>query len=496
MKSQSSKEQDSAPKFDNFESYIKFAKNCGAVIMPDNKLGLETPDRLKNEKERESYVWYRYQSMLHAFCMHYYNPFGYNFLKEQISKLQLSNENQILLNTLMSDMSDYVEKAVKDFDSYLTDIDEIFEDLELNEDICRNYVAAITINEVYKFICEQYNSRYIKDWHLILAYFAYDSGVNYEFSIPTFEYVCTQLQMLYNKLSKWGGINDLTTFFINGVIKANESLKNYDTEFEAIFEISVKDNRIASSGVFIMSAKYIKFNDGFVWIYHPKHPTGEDGYLPLRYELKESRSVYSNISDYITKKLPPILVEANDGRIVKLIGDIQLKECIELIERYTNKPKIAKNQVKPKVERKDLSKQETQVFIRDLKSRYLDYLCASQLDEYKVVCCIEQRITESGACEKEYSFIFTINSDHRKTILVYENAKALRSTYIIEIDTSRYDGCIDNIFAYFASDILNKRQKMANGELNIAYNGIQEMHRIYHKDYLKWCESIQSYRCK
>jgi hypothetical protein len=109
-----------------------------------------------------------------------------------------------------------------------------------------------------------------------------------------------------------------------------------------------------------------------------------------------------------------------------------------------------------------------------------------------VVCCIEQRTTESGAAETEYSFIFTIQKNKRKTLLVFENVNPSRSTYVIEVNTSQYEDCIDNVFAYFASDILNKRQKMANGELRINHPGIRNMNRMFHKNYLNWCASLRN----
>lgn len=61
-----------------------------------------------------------------------------------------------------------------------------------------------------------------------------------------------------------------------------------------------------------------------------------------------------------------------------------------------------------KVEKKELTSAEAKSLCEGLSSRYLDYLCLKQLNNYKVVCCIEHRVNSSGGVSCEYSFIFTI----------------------------------------------------------------------------------------
>ena len=304
--------------------------------------------------------------------------------------------------------------------------------------------------------------------------------------------LCMQkaLRNLHTRLSKNKLVSDPISFIKAGLSKANRIL---GSEGLMTFGLQLKaDTNPPMSGRFYLSPKYIRFMDGYVWFYHPKYPGGADGHLPLRFDLKESRKVYSNISDYLLKRLPPIQVEAQNGCIVKVLSPFSLSECIDLIEHKSEKPNVYKEKVKPSVQRKDIVKNEARTLIKEFKSRYLDYLCASQLDDFKVVCCIEQRTTESGASATEYSFIFTLKSTPRKTLLIFENVNDSRSTYAVSVDTSSYDDCVDNVFAYFASDILNKRQKMASGELRINHAGIRDMKRIFHKDYITWCNAIKS----
>ena len=143
------------------------------------------------------------------------------------------------------------------------------------------------------------------------------------------------------------------------------------------------------------------------------------------------------------------------------------------------------------VEKKEISKTEAQNICKGLKSRYLDYLCAKQLDGYKVVCCIEHRVNSNGAISCEYSFIFTIKETAKKIFLAYENSSESRCTYLHPVAQYSWNKSIEKIYDFFASNEVNKRQLMASRLVDLRLPGNYEYQRILHSDYLSWVDKIK-----
>ncbi|MCM1518242.1 MAG: hypothetical protein NC117_06355 [Pseudoflavonifractor sp.] len=426
--------------------------------------------------------------LMQLFWSCYIEPYGEDYLNQQIEFINDQTTTE-LVKCCLDNIPDFINAEVDNFYEFMDNIASV--DFNLPE--FHKEIPVFGINNVHHFIRDYLATPHIDKWPSLLAFWVYrmnyyDEGNENDND----DILCMQnaIRNLHTRLSKSKLVPDPKSFIKLGEANANRILRS---EGLMTFGLVPKaDNNPPLSGRFLLSPKYLRFMDGFVWLYHPKFPGGADGHLPLKYELKESRKVFSNINHYLLKKLPPIQVEAHNGCIVKVLTPFSLTECIELIEHKSESPNVSKEKAKPTVQRKDFAKSEARTLIKEFKSRYLNYLCASQLDDFKVVCCIEQRTTESGTSATEYSFIFTLKSTPRKTLLIFENVNNSRSTYAVSVDTSSYEDCVDIVFAYFASDILNKRQKMASGELRINHSGIREMKRIFHKDYLTWCDAIKS----
>ena len=147
------------------------------------------------------------------------------------------------------------------------------------------------------------------------------------------------------------------------------------------------------------------------------------------------------------------------------------------------------------VEKKELTASETKNFCEKFKSQFLDKLCMWQLENYKVICCIEHRINTSGAVHDEYSFIFTIKENKEKLFLAYENAAVSRSTYILPISNGTWEQSVENIYNFFASNEINKRQQMASRLVDLKLPGNYEYKRIFHKEDSSWeCKILEFLR--
>lgn len=245
------------------------------------------------------------------------------------------------------------------------------------------------------------------------------------------------------------------------------------------------------TGSFFLRWDKVDFHDGFYLIYHPSLSTRDT--MPYRVKDAHSRRSFNEISKLFMRNLPPLRVQALDGNIVKVLNKVNLDECVTLMEHKVMKPVPLKKgmSIEFKPERKKMSSSEAKTLCKKFKSRFLDYLCAKQIDEYKVVCSIEHRCNSSGSMSDEYSFIFTVKETARLLYLAYENSIEARCTYLFPVPKEKWQLCIDMIYEYFASNEINKRQQLASRKVYLSLPGEHDYQRIMHNDYLKWVDRIK-----
>lgn len=245
------------------------------------------------------------------------------------------------------------------------------------------------------------------------------------------------------------------------------------------------------TGCFFLCWDKVNFFDGFYTIKHPDVPLNKARIF--RIEDPNSRKSFNDISSLFMKKLPPLRVQAKNGHIVKVINNANLSQCISIMEHKVAAPNVLRKNVidQAKVEKNEISKVEAKNICKELKSRYLDYLCAKQLDGYKVICCIEHRVNSTVAVSCEYSFIFTIKETQSKIFLAYENTSESRCTYLLSVSRYSWRESIEKIYHFFASNEVNKRQLIASKSVDLQLPGNYEIKRLFHSDYLAWVDKVK-----
>lgn len=140
------------------------------------------------------------------------------------------------------------------------------------------------------------------------------------------------------------------------------------------------------TGTFFLSWNKVQFFDGFYIVKHPDVPFNKVN--PYRIEDKNSRKAFNEISSLFLKKLPPLYVEAENGKIIKVHNQANLDSCIQTMEHRVAVPNATRKKAidKKRIEKRELSSQDAKSFCIDLKSKFLDFLCSRHLDKYKVIC--------------------------------------------------------------------------------------------------------------
>ena len=332
----------------------------------------------------------------------------------------------------------------------------------------------------YASICQKRPRCYIVDA-------AYGEGYTIDQEVLEFQYEIVD-QFLYHAPEKCAG---------RALAKLFEAFKQINDSGYFSQKLSLSYEQVLSckaaptSGDYFIPWGKVEFYNGYFLLKHPDTNKGLSSYY--RVEERLARTAFNELSSYFMRKLPPLYVRAVKGRIVKILNSADLKSCVELMES-----KVAKAQIKTKerdnfkrFEKRHMEAKEAKVFCKDFKSRYIDFLCSQHLDTYKVVCCIEQRVNTSGMMTSEYAFIFTIKKAGNKVFLAYENTTNARCTYLIPIWEDGWQEAIDKLYAYFASDVANKRQQLASRLIDLQLPGIWNYSRVMHNDYLAWVDRIK-----
>lgn len=229
----------------------------------------------------------------------------------------------------------------------------------------------------------------------------------------------------------------------------------------------------------------------FFSICHPKplHKTND------AFMVKEpnSRKAFNNISSYFMRKLFPLHVRAEKGKIVEVLDSPNLQACISIMEHKVSSPNISiKKKQSIKIEKKELRKGETKAICKNFKSKFLDYLCDNQLDNFNVVSFIEHRVNTRGIISSEYSFIFTIKVKNNNAYLVFENATYARCTYLFIVPRSTWEESIDKLYEFFASNEINKRQSLVSRLIDLHLAGSEDYVRILHTSFQEWTRRINN----
>ena len=466
--------------------------------------------------------------VVRSFYNKYIRKFGHNFIAEKASCLN----STIVKRSVMYALEKYKDVVEIENERFESDLEDVRSRLNIEGvdlmDVFEKYLPFIHDRDIYRFAYDNIDSPQFEYFYLLLIFLYEDDYPTKPLEYQTCKYkdkcerandckirsinknVCLYDEIRYGK--DYSFTQDFYDFQKEIVIKflhfapqeiKNKALVKLYESFKQINQTNIFEEKLSLSfdkflckkenpltGEFYLPWSRVEFYNGFYLLTHPNVPSNIKQFH--RIDDKHSRLAFNDIKRYFLERLPPIHVEAKNGKIIKVINEASLYECILVMEHEVNAKFEKKNSIdKVKVEKKALTKDDTITLCKELKSQYLDYLCTQQIEKYKVICCIEHRINSSGVVHDEYSFIFTIKESKEKICLVYENATNSRSTYILPTAKDTWDESIDNIYNFFASDEINKRQQMASKLIDLKLPGNYEYKRVYHKDYFSWHYTIQ-----
>lgn len=246
-------------------------------------------------------------------------------------------------------------------------------------------------------------------------------------------------------------------------------------------------------GIFELPWKYVRFRDSLMYLIHP-NPSKRGTTQPFIFRHPEIMRSYGDILYYIETRCDKFRVKAIDGVIVELLNFEAFRVMIPQFREYCSSVSEGIETTMMSSRKRDYTLSEFKHINTYQKSPYLSYLSSLQSESNRIYRILELVChANSDSDIDESGFLFTINTNHAYSLIVYENISDLsRSTIVFKVYTSQYDRAIEVIRTFFANDMVNKRQKLAYGSIRFNSSSIISYHRLFHTYFSEWKSNLSS----
>lgn len=396
----------------------------------------------------------------------YIRKFGYDFIQSEYEK---DDELQDLIPNLITLCKINEATGKDDFFAFLEQIgmSDYYDSLEC-------YIPVHSYTQIDYFANKRKNEdEFILKLCILISWCLYNNFPDDEDKGNEF---CATIskRVIYRRK-----IYDIAT--ISNIV--SKLLKSSDFEYTITYK-SFVPNGYPKDGTFLLPWNYVTFYPDYIKIEHPK-----SGHL-FRHELIGSKTAFNEVSSYFKRKLPPIYVRTKEYQIIGVYIVEMLTDAIDILDSKASAPNMVITPKKRK-QYQQMNNDELRREIKQLKSKYLDYLSDIQDDDFKLLYCIERKTHPAVDETIEDSFIFTVKLG-RLVVVVHENIDVNRSSIVFYIKPAMYESAIKEIHSFFASNIVNKRQLIARNKVHFKDSGIVAVERIIHADYNSWKRRIDN----
>ena len=204
---------------------------------------------------------------------------------------------------------------------------------------------------------------------------------------------------------------------------------------------------------------------------------------------------FNDIRPYISVRCPKLKATCSNNHIVAIEN---FRSFEIMIPQFLKFCKFSGNEIS---RYEDISQIKTSIDLTEAKkyfniskSPYLMFLSSIQVHNKRLYYILESNIHAAGEGDNEYGYLFTILENENSSIVIYENTSNLsRSSYVFYLRPQYFELGIDSIVRFWASDIVNKRHRLAHK--NIIFNDISilKYSRIKHDDLINWKNRITGF---
>lgn len=241
-------------------------------------------------------------------------------------------------------------------------------------------------------------------------------------------------------------------------------------------------------GWFYLPWKYVKFFKGNLHLIHP-NPSKRGTMNPYIVRHNSILRSFGDILSYIERNCAQLHVLAHDGVIVDVDNFKSFSKKIPQIIEDSNLDlsEVEFARIYPIVGN-GYSIDEFRRIKFKSKSPYISLLAKHHLDKYRIYYLKENVVHASqDLFNEEFGYLFAFKEVKGEVILVYENiTDESRSSYVLWVYKTGMKEAVEYISRFLASDLDNKRLKLATGELKLKSPFISKFQRLSHSNFEEW----------
>lgn len=227
---------------------------------------------------------------------------------------------------------------------------------------------------------------------------------------------------------------------------------------------------------------------------------GGDNQTPFIYRNPNLSKSFNKIIKFIERACPMLSANLRNGNIINITG---VGELLSLIPKLTNKTHYDEDDYDISTVVRNIALYPgNSYFLDDIKGRrefskssFLTYLSKKHLIDSKIYYLLESVNHLSNDCSRdEFGFLFTISHNPRKTTLIFENiTDESRASIVFTASTPMLDEAIIQIKKFLNGDLINKRQKLAYGQITFKNDSIIKVSRILHSNIYRWRTNVNRF---
>ena len=226
-------------------------------------------------------------------------------------------------------------------------------------------------------------------------------------------------------------------------------------------------------------------------------------FSPTEVSVSKSMESFNYLKKYLNERLSPVRCEIV-GLKLRIIDRINFDDAIQQFATAARQGIIRTGSGRTKVisspqpmsfsQALSKAKQMTEEEFRKYKSKYIDFLVMEQSKQHKVIPCVE-RLSHANSDTTEYAFLFSLNCNSGRILIVHENVNPDRSTLLFLVKHEYYDQSIRSIYDFLQGAEVNKRSNLRSKDLELDNAQIVSYKSINHDDLYSWKQTISTYKC-
>lgn len=282
---------------------------------------------------------------------------------------------------------------------------------------------------------------------------------------------------------------------------AQKRIEKYHQEIAGPKSTTHPSFNIVQKREWILDWNCVMFKRGHIVIY-ARQDLGFK-FSPTEVSVSKSMESFNYLKKYLNERLSPVRCEIV-GLKLRIIDRINFDEAIQqfaiaarqgIIRTGSGRTKVISSP-QPMSFSQALSKakQMTEEEFRKYKSKYIDFLVMEKSKQHKVIPCVE-RLSHANSDTTEYAFLFSLNCNSGRILIVHENVNPDRSTLLFLVKHEYYDQSIRSIYDFLQGAEVNKRSNLRSKDLELDNAQIVSYKSINHDDLYSWKQTISTYKC-